>query len=458
MTYIFYDTETTGLNLAFDQILQFAAIVTDENFVEKGRFECRCRLLPWVVPSPTALVVTGVSPDDLNDPELPCYFEMMGRIKSWLDQWNPAVYIGFNSMRFDEQLLHRAFWQTLHPPYLTVSNGNSRLDILPIVRALSQLRPQSLNYPLSESGKLTFKLDRLAPENGFNAHNAHDAMGDVEATIFIAKKIRNNARDIWDVLSNRTQKSDVSDLLNEEQPIYFAAGKSTPFWGRRIDKNRPSSKTIIANLDPNWTKAEDLMARGEPTEENMKKFIHTISMNKAPVIFSQLEALDLFGEAPTDKTQENLRILEKLKLGEVLKIFSGFSSQENTNQTLELEQTIYDGFATKNDTALMLIFQKSDWQNRLTLVDKFSNFRFKKLAMRIIYLSAPDLLSKSEQKDFQLNVQDRLSVSDDLNVPWRTYAKAKAEISKIDKSDKNYDTYQKIKSWLRYRELDELSS
>ena len=31
MTFIFYDTEATGLEPAFDQIVQFAAIITDDN-------------------------------------------------------------------------------------------------------------------------------------------------------------------------------------------------------------------------------------------------------------------------------------------------------------------------------------------------------------------------------------------------------------------------------------------
>ena len=36
MTFIFYDTETTGTNSAFDQILQFAAIKTDADLNEEG--------------------------------------------------------------------------------------------------------------------------------------------------------------------------------------------------------------------------------------------------------------------------------------------------------------------------------------------------------------------------------------------------------------------------------------
>ena len=45
MTYIFYDLETTGTDKNFDQILQFAAILTDDDFRELDRFEVRCRLI-----------------------------------------------------------------------------------------------------------------------------------------------------------------------------------------------------------------------------------------------------------------------------------------------------------------------------------------------------------------------------------------------------------------------------
>lgn len=44
MSFIFYDTETTGLDTTFDQILQFAAILTDDEFDELERFETRCQL------------------------------------------------------------------------------------------------------------------------------------------------------------------------------------------------------------------------------------------------------------------------------------------------------------------------------------------------------------------------------------------------------------------------------
>ncbi len=68
MNYVFYDQETTGISPEYDQPLQFAAILTDENFVERVRINIRCRLAPHILPSPHAPVVIGVNPDALTDP------------------------------------------------------------------------------------------------------------------------------------------------------------------------------------------------------------------------------------------------------------------------------------------------------------------------------------------------------------------------------------------------------
>ena len=74
MQFVFYDTETTGTDTTFDQILQFAAILTDEDFRELDRFETRCRLLPHVIPAPGALLATRVTPAMLTDPGLPSHY------------------------------------------------------------------------------------------------------------------------------------------------------------------------------------------------------------------------------------------------------------------------------------------------------------------------------------------------------------------------------------------------
>ena len=116
MSFVFYDTETTGTNTAFDQILQFGAIKTDHELRELDRFEIRCSLLPYVVPSPGAMRVTGVTVDQLIDPDLPSHYQMVRAIKAKLDEWSSAIFIGHNSMTFDEHLLRQALYKTLHGP------------------------------------------------------------------------------------------------------------------------------------------------------------------------------------------------------------------------------------------------------------------------------------------------------------------------------------------------------
>ena len=46
--FVFYDFETTGKSPVFDQALQFAAIYTDEDFLEIERVNIRSRLLPYI--------------------------------------------------------------------------------------------------------------------------------------------------------------------------------------------------------------------------------------------------------------------------------------------------------------------------------------------------------------------------------------------------------------------------
>ena len=73
--YIFYDTETTGLDKDFSQILQIALVFTDDKLNILSSKKIECRRSPWVVPTPGAMLTTGFVPDDLkNNPY--SHFEM----------------------------------------------------------------------------------------------------------------------------------------------------------------------------------------------------------------------------------------------------------------------------------------------------------------------------------------------------------------------------------------------
>ncbi len=216
MPYVFYDTETTGTEKAFDQILQFAAIKTDDDLNELERFNIRCRLLPHIVPSPGALRVNRVTPAILADPALPSHYEMIRQIRAKLLEWSPATFIGFNSIEFDENLLRQAFFQTLHPAYLTNTNGNARSDVMRVAHAVSIYAADSITVPTDDRGRQTFRLEHLAPANGYNHDEAHEAMADVEATIFMAHLARDRAPEIWQAMDRATTKNAVKEYVSTE--------------------------------------------------------------------------------------------------------------------------------------------------------------------------------------------------------------------------------------------------
>ena len=57
LCFVFTDTETTGLNINFSQIIQVGSLLTDESLVVEEEQDLSSKLLPWVIPSPEALLV-----------------------------------------------------------------------------------------------------------------------------------------------------------------------------------------------------------------------------------------------------------------------------------------------------------------------------------------------------------------------------------------------------------------
>ena len=76
--YIFTDTETTGLDINFSQIIQIGSLLTDESLNQENSQDIGCQLLPWIVPSPEAYLVhkncllyTSPSPRDISGSRMP---------------------------------------------------------------------------------------------------------------------------------------------------------------------------------------------------------------------------------------------------------------------------------------------------------------------------------------------------------------------------------------------------
>ena len=147
-------------------------------------------------------------------------------------KWSPAIFIGYNSLSFDEEFLRKTLFKNLRDPYLTQMNGNKRADILGLVRSAHLYYPECIKTPTSEKGNAVFKLDQLAPMNGIEHSNAHDAIGDVWATINIAKLISKNAPSVWKASLMTTSRTEVNQIVESEKLFCFNEyfyGKARPF-------------------------------------------------------------------------------------------------------------------------------------------------------------------------------------------------------------------------------------
>jgi len=434
MQFVFYDTETTGTNRDFDQVLQFAAILTDETLEELDRFEIRCGLLPWVIPAPMALAVTGVRPALLEDASLPSFYDMMGEIRSRLTGWGPSVYVGYNSMRFDEPMMQRAFWQALHPPYLTVTNGNARMDLLPLVKAAAYLHDGALLYPLGENGRRGFRLDQLAPLNGFAHERAHDALGDVEATLHMAKRLSMRCGALWENAARRAAKPAMAGLLAFGEPVlvadYFAA--PAPWWGQRIDSAGVSASTAsLARLGEDWS------AHGVLDSEALGKIlsasprpVRELGLNKSPMVLSREEALD-YGFEPDEAA---LRQSERLRSDPAFcqrLVQTAEQVKEPWPEPVALEQRIFEGFPSREDEALCERFHRSDWLARAALIREFEDPRLAQIAQRLVYDHDPLLLGDGDPERLTSAIGERLHADHGDRTLWRTLGAARLELEEV---------------------------
>ena len=203
--FVFYDTETSGLSAEFDQIFQFASVVTDENFNEIESLNIRCRRHPHIVPAFGALMTTGIDPSTLDQANMSNY-EMAELLTQKISEWAPSTFIGYNTIRFDEPFLRHLFYKNLKPIYQTQTSSNGRLDCMKLVDAVLNIDPSILQFEVTNKGAPQRKLESLAYLNGFQGHEAHDALGDVRATVFIAKIIKERRPEIWlDYLVSRSK-------------------------------------------------------------------------------------------------------------------------------------------------------------------------------------------------------------------------------------------------------------
>lgn len=454
MNFVFYDAETTGTDTTFDQILQFAAILTDADLNELDRFETRCRLLPHVIPAPGALLATRVTPAMLTDPSLPSHHEMMLLIAEKLRAWSPAIFTGYNTLAFDEPLLRQAFYQTLQPVYLTNTNGNQRADVLRLAQATAALAPNAMAVPFSVKGKPSLRLDTLAPANGFAHENAHDALADVEATIYMARLIHDRAPAVWNSLLPLVDKGEVTARLNSGEPkclVEYHMGVPSV---RAVVGcgHHPKNPTMQAAFDLRRNPAEVVNLSDEELAEETKgpnRALRTIYLNKMPAVVEVTLAPDL-------PANIGLPMEEIVRRAAMVSTDSQFAKRVGAVMARRyppfepsqiVERRIYEGFPSRADENRMQAFHDAEWPECAEIAESFEDIRYRELARRLIFVNAPEALSDPLRTQLQTWLGNRIHGRVGIEA-GRTLGLAKAELETLNDERSSTAELREIRRWL----------
>lgn len=225
-TFFFYDLETSGLNPRSDRIMQFAGQRTTLELEPIGEpYNILVKLNDDTLPSPDALMVTGITPqqtqaDGLTEAEF---------AKLLIDEvfTEDTISVGFNSIRFDDEFIRALFWRTFTDPYeWSWRDGRGRWDMLDVVRMTRALRPDGIEWPVVD-GKEVNRLELITKQNGIDHFKAHDALSDVEALIAVTKLIKDKQPQLYAHLFAVKDKKKVVQLVNleDKKPFVYVSGR-----------------------------------------------------------------------------------------------------------------------------------------------------------------------------------------------------------------------------------------
>ena len=451
--FVFYDFETSSSNKYWGQIIQIGAVLTNDNLEELDRFDARCRLSPGIIAECMALIVNKSTPKMLKSSNL-SHYEMIRQFVDTLKKWGKATYIGFNSIEFDEEFLRCTLFQTLEYPYITSTNGNTRGDVLSLARAANLYYPGTLKNSINAKGNAVYKLDNLAPLNNIeHGDAAHSAIGDVIATVGIAKLIAKKAPNVWKASMLTMDKNQSLELIQKE--LFFCTNEY--FYG----KSRPYVQSFICQHPQyQWPLCFDLKHDPSPylamtiqeltaAMKKQPKFIRTIRHNKHPVIMNpsygeKFDEYKMIGIAKLQKRAELIRAnkefaekIVSIKLSEAEE-----KDQSKSQEDVYHEESIYAKFTTTEDNKIMPEFHSADWDKKLSILSKFKDERLQYFGKKLLYMEKPEMLSKTDYNKIHKDVAKKVLSTN--NEKWNTIPRTYSEIDTLRAKFEREDQPEKL--------------
>lgn len=427
-SFYFYDLETSGVNSRKSRIMQFAGQRTNDRLEPIGEpDDILIQLNKDVLPEPEAVLLHGITPqrtmlDGITEAEFVKYFDENIRKQN-------TIFVGFNNIRFDDEFMRFLFWRNFHDPYeWQWKDGCSRWDILDLVRITRALRPEGIKWPNDSEGKASNRLELLTKVNKINHVNAHTALSDVNATIAVAKLIKEKQPKLFDYILEMRDKKKVRALANATQPFVYVSGRYESRYEKMtvvktVAELDDASGAIVYDLryDPEkWIEKSDAelsqaLTNWQDEAEDRLPF-KILQYNRCPSV----APMSVIDEESRNKLGIDLKEIEKnlesIQNNQNLtdRVASLLNKQKKSYQT-ELvpdervaDERLYDGFVPDSDKELMNYLRSLKKDSINSFAPSFSDGRLKGLYPLYKARNFPKSLNPEEQSAWENHVTKRL--------------------------------------------------
>lgn len=418
-TFLWLDYETFGSNTRRDRPAQFAAIRTDADLNAIGEPLMRyCQPAPDFLPDPQACLITGITPQECLEKGIPEY-QFAAQIEQALSLPG-TVGVGYNTIRFDDEVTRFMFWRNLIDPYAREwQNGCGRWDLLDVVRTAYALRPDGIAWPVNAEGRVSFKLTDLTAANAIAHESAHDALSDVQATIALAQVIKTAQPRLFDFCFGLHKK----DRVMAELGLPTVAQQARPFW--HISGMLGVERGCLALMWPlamhptnknellAWDLAHDprelaslnaqdirlrLFTRAADLPAGISRLpLKSVHLNKSPMVFANLKVV-----TPAVAARWQIDVEAQLQHAQVARDLPDMSAiwakvfEHEAGERPDVDEDLYSGFIGNTDRRRLNDLRHSTPQQLANVRAAFDDPRLDELLWRYRARNFPASLSADE--------------------------------------------------------------
>lgn len=417
-SFLFYDLETFGKDPRTTRIAQFAAIRTDADLNEiDAPISVYVKPAEDLLPSPGATLVTGITPQQaLRDGihEAAAFALIQDEMAR-----PETCSLGYNSLRFDDEFIRFGLFRNFYDPYEREwRGGNSRWDLLDVLRMAHALRPEGLAWPRNEKGDPSFKLEHLADANGVREGDAHEALSDVRALIGLARKLKAAQPRLWEYALRLRDKRFAASLVD--------VAAMTPLL--HVSQRYPASRLCAAPVVPiarhpridnrilvfDLTQdpesllerdADDIAAtlylRAEQLPQGVERVaLKELHLNRCPALMAwhhlRQPDFERLGIVP-DEVESRVKQLQAVGPALAEKVRRVFAKDEMRSAS-DVDASLYDGFLAEGDKRLFQDVRTTPPEALSHRSIPFRDGRLPELLFRYRARNWPESLSAEERE------------------------------------------------------------